>query len=539
MTEIFLIAATALNLMFLNLLVQKSIIAVPRRWIFALTLLNTAIVVLHLVTQRVPSTFVWWLFHVNFEYNAGALFSSLLLLSTGLLALTIAAVLRGKLRLSIVWLIWGAAYLFFSYDELYSFHEQIAAWALYYVILGLIIVGAAVYAGLFVDQQHFPIYLLLIFGLGVTAAGGVFIEKLPIILVELEEFLELSGTIFVLAATYTYFRRRLSDRQWQQTRRLLVRGSIAWAAVLIGVVFWPLPEIEARYLAQPAFAEYLGGDLILLGYQVDERPRHAGERIRVTQYWRASRPLAQNYAQSVRLLNPRTGAALAQADVPLGPPTLPTTDAWFPGMVYKKTFYLVTDSTLPAPARYWLSLSVWRTPWDPVREDNMLLIDRTDREMVLPDTLILGQVVFLSSDALPDAPASASYHFDNAMRLKGYALPTGGADDADSLRFWWELDARVDQELIQFLHAHDVEDDTIYVFDQPPLPELPTTDWPAGMQAVSQWGPEQLRDLPDGQYELFTGLYELTTMERIGVSDASGAAVPDNRIYLGTLIIGQ
>ncbi|HLV35031.1 MAG TPA: hypothetical protein VKY59_07965, partial [Spirillospora sp.] len=117
MTEIFLIAATALNLMFLNLLVQKSIIAVPRRWIFALTLLNTAIVVLHLVTQRVPSTFVWWLFHVNFEYNAGALFSSLLLLSTGLLALTIAAVLRGKLRLSIVWLIWGAAYLFFSYDE--------------------------------------------------------------------------------------------------------------------------------------------------------------------------------------------------------------------------------------------------------------------------------------------------------------------------------------------------------------------------------------------------------------------------------------
>jgi len=44
-------------------------------------------------------------------------------------------------------------------------------------------------------------------------------------------------------------------------------------------------------------------------------------------------------------------------------------------------------------------------------------------------------------------------------------------------------------------------------------------------------------DLPPGQYDVYTGLYEWPSLARLNVVDAGGQAVVDNTIRLGTLVL--
>ena len=46
-------------------------------------------------------------------------------------------------------------------------------------------------------------------------------------------------------------------------------------------------------------------------------------------------------------------------------------------------------------------------------------------------------------------------------------------------------------------------------------------------------------DVGAGCYQLFAGLYEPMTAERLAVSPADGASIPDNRLPLGEVCIDQ
>ena len=529
-SEIGIVLMSVLNLIVWHWLIVKKIITPSRRILFALTLLNAAVIFLHEIAENEPYTTLGWFLNVNFEHNLNVLVSSAYLLSIAIMALVIAARLITHSRAGIVWLIWGAVYLFLSYDETYMFHESIRRWKFYFAGLGALLVLVALYAGWFADRANWRIYALMILGLGITAGGGVALDDTVKNSYMLEEFAELIGTSLVLAAVYTCL-SRLPEIEWRPIRQLLIVGNIGWVVVMVLTQFWPLPALEAQYLANSVSADYLDGALSLIGYQVADRTYQPGDAVKVTTYWRANQPLPENYAQSIRLLRPPNGEPERQSDLLLGPPVQPTTNIWPPNMVFRKEIYLNTEPTLPSPMSYWLSLNVWRAPWDNSRDDNMLVVGQTDHQLLLPDTLLLSHVTFIAPGGrVPPAPQIANYRFDNGICLCGYEL---AADEP--LRFWWKTGADVDQELVQFLHLHRLESDTVVVADRPPLEDqLPTQDWPADLQVIGEW---PLEDLSEGRYEVFTGLYERASQSRIPVEDAQGQPVPDNRIYLGTLTI--
>lgn len=92
--------------------------------------------------------------------------------------------------------------------------------------------------------------------------------------------------------------------------------------------------------------------------------------------------------------------------------------------------------------------------------------------------------------------------------------------------------------MTQFLHLQNVENDEYYTVDHPPfIDTLPTSAWPEGMQAVSEWDSALLPHLPAGEYRVYMGLYAQDTLERIPISteDTANTQVSDNRIYLGTV----
>lgn len=396
LVEIGLVGSAVIHLVWLGFLSNRGVITLARHWLLGLVTVHLLTIVLHLATQDIPHTALWWFFNVNFENNFSSTFSALLLLLTGVMALAISFSLsRSSLWTSGVWFLWGAVCLFLSYDETYMWHEFIANWKIYFSVIGLVLITALLYAGQFLDRKNRILYLVIVMGLGITAGGGLLLDDNIEDSFLLEEFLELAGIIYTFAATFTYLQSQVGAQQ-RFVRPLLFGSGLLWVVALVFVNFWPLPVVEARDNAASAPTEYLDGALQLLGYRINQSLYHPGEWVEVSLYWQATQPLHENYAHSVRLLKPPTGEVVAQVDVLLGPPTQPSTNVWPLNHIFRTRAYLETDQFLSAPASYWLSVNVWRAPWDSERSDNMLIVSQTSQPLLLPDTVVLQDVVFLS-----------------------------------------------------------------------------------------------------------------------------------------------
>ncbi|HLV37780.1 MAG TPA: hypothetical protein VKY59_21860 [Spirillospora sp.] len=509
-----------------------------RRLFFALACVNIAFVVLHLATQPLAWSFVAWLFDLNFEHNLSATYSALLLLATGFVSLTLALRLRNKPH-ALYWLMWGLLFLFLAYDETYMVHERIENWILIYAAAGVVIAGIAGVTAWFFDRQHIWLYALSLAGVGVMAAGGLvlerFYETLPRILV-VEELWEFIGASLTLSAALAYARQYAEAAQWRRMGRNLLIVCALWVVVMVASAFWPLPALEARLIAQPAATSYLDGALELVAYQVEREVIRPGQPVNATFYWRANASLDAPYALTLRLLEQPTGRPLAAAEIPLGEPTLPPTNTWPTGMIFRKELLLPTVGVeLAAPASYWLVVNVWKQPWQP---DHMLDVARTDRELLLPDTFILSDMTVLPDEAPPAPPQVADYRFDNQISLVGYDLPSRAEGRRLRLGFWWQTEADVEQNLTQMLHLRHVETDTYFFYDQPPFRgTFPTENWPAGLLAADRWELDLDASLPAGQYEIYTGLYHFATLERIPVTNAGGEPLSDDRIRLGVFTL--
>lgn len=359
------------------------------RWL--LGILPLGIISLHLIGARFPNTIFPWLFHLRFEHNFSSTLSSILLLSASMLAFGVSAVLKqANGRLSMIWFFWAGVYFFLSYDEVYMFHESIPNWRGYFALLGVLLVTAAVYAGVAVDRGHWRIYLLLLTGLGITAGGGLILDDAIASSYLLEEFMEVTGTIYVLSAAYTYLRQQAEVPQ-RIIYRVLTLGSTIWIATLLAFTLWPLPALEARSAADSVSAEYLDSALSLLGYKVDARAYSPGEWIPVRLYWQANQRLSANYSYSVQLLESDSGAIVQEAHSALGPPTKPGTMLWPEHLTFRTTVYLKTRTELAAPADYQLTVIVWEVSI----ESDWLLVSQTSGTLLRPGTLLLIPITFI------------------------------------------------------------------------------------------------------------------------------------------------
>ena len=99
-------------------------------------------------------------------------------------------------------------------------------------------------------------------------------------------------------------------------------------------------------------------------------------------------------------------------------------------------------------------------------------------------------------------------------------------------------DVGVQKDYTQFLHFRHEVSGTWWVYDQQPLgPRLPTRLWYNGLIDSETWQVPLPADLAPGQYNVFTGLYRQSDLERVPASDADGMPFLDGRVPLGSLIV--
>jgi hypothetical protein len=132
----------------------------------------------------------------------------------------------------------------------------------------------------------------------------------------------------------------------------------------------------------------------------------------------------------------------------------------------------------------------------------------------------------------PDTLVEAT--LDNAIELVGYTLQISQASQPTlTVTLFWQPLTPLTADYTVFLHLRNNDGATVAQHDGLSLAgAYPTSRWQPGEMVIDPFTLVLPADLPAGPYTLWTGLYQLETLERLPVAnDASG----ENAIRLGEI----
>jgi hypothetical protein len=247
--------------------------------------------------------------------------------------------------------------------------------------------------------------------------------------------------------------------------------------------------------------------------------------------WSTVRRLASNYKISARLLDP-AGDLRFSVDTQPGYGFIPTSlwrpnervaDRYVlqvpgdlsPGDGYRLLFIFYQATSLAEVAR--VELGPFALPLN-----TPLTFEPRPRLFELPSLSHTLDVDFTSP---PDSVAG------DHIQLAGYDLVE--KVDALNLTLWWIAQRQPLVDYTAFVHLFDPTTETIVVQHDgmPRQGGYPTSGWLAG-EVVSDTVQLSLDDVPSGVYRIAVGLYDLSTRDRLTITAADGASLPDQRLIL-------
>ncbi len=294
-----------------------------------------------------------------------------------------------------------------------------------------------------------------------------------------------------------------------------VRARPVAAVVLASVLFVVAAAAPFRTIA-PAYAraapmpvydvpnrlDAVFGDRIqLLGYQVDRTSAVPGDRIAVTLYWQAVRPIAQDYSVFVHLLG-GPDILLAQRDTYPGRGMMPTS-TWIPGQAFSDTVVLTVPANAYAPDEAQIELGVYD-------------FDTGQRlPVTTADGRALGDNVrFHRIDLRPASqaqwPNPVRYDFEGKLALVGYALEPRSGLPGDTLhvKLYWQALSKMDHDYTVFVHLLGEKGRLWGQKDRPPQDgAAPTSGWEPGAIIEDEYDVQINPDAPPGLFDVEVGVY--------------------------------
>ncbi|MFN2241204.1 MAG: hypothetical protein ACK2U2_02870, partial [Anaerolineae bacterium] len=133
------------------------------------------------------------------------------------------------------------------------------------------------------------------------------------------------------------------------------------------------------------------------------------------------------------------------------------------------------------------------------------------------------------SDAVPARSIDA--RFGSAIDLAGYTLSPVASGLEVTL--FWHASSVPQSNYTIFIHLVDATDQIVAQSDAQPLDgQYPTSIWSAGETVVDQ----RVIPVPAGHYQVYVGLYEWQTQERLPVL-SDGSQVLEDRLLLDSVVV--
>jgi hypothetical protein len=265
----------------------------------------------------------------------------------------------------------------------------------------------------------------------------------------------------------------------------------------------------------------------LLAGEVNPRPVHPGEWTWVELCWESVAPLEEDYVVFVHFLGP-DDRIVARRRTHAGLGTFPTS-AWRPGDAFCDRINVLVDEGAPAPAVYDVEVGLY----DGEREER-LEARGEDGQIVAP--VLVGRVKVWAAEPLTVAPSHVTdYRLDDEIALLGYDVHPAEvrAGEAFTLTLYWRAERQPKADYVAFVHLVDQAGNLVAQADGPPqFGMYPTSWWETGDELEDVREVVLPTDAGAGRYDLFVGLYQWETMERLPIYAADGTLVPDRAIRL-------
>ncbi|MBN1993917.1 MAG: hypothetical protein JW953_14550 [Anaerolineae bacterium] len=311
--------------------------------------------------------------------------------------------------------------------------------------------------------------------------------------------------------------------------------------ILLSIAVWmPYGVVAPAYIPPPLLAETdlpadlsrldltYNDELKLIGVAVEAKTARPGERVNVTAYWQALKPMDTNYSVFVHLVG-RDHTPVGQMNTYPGLGLRPTTTL-APGQIVQDTYPVLVNGDSAAPTRLLVNLGLFdfnepgRPGIQPVAPDGN------------PAPPTVGQLKLAPArwPSYPNQPPLAE--FAGHIRLLDTSFQNCRSSDNDcQITLVWSA------------HGRPAADYTVFIqlwrngefsagFDSPPLNNnYPTGLWDAG-EIIIDPHLLDLSALPSGEYRVLAGLYDFSTGERLPAA-LNGDTLPDNAVELSPIKI--
>ena len=249
----------------------------------------------------------------------------------------------------------------------------------------------------------------------------------------------------------------------------------------------------------------------------------APDRLMAQLTWSAAKPIAANYAISMRLLNAQ-GDLVKQMDAPHPGYGFRPTSLWRSGELITDRYALALPADLdPGPGYHLVILLYQASTGQPVgqaRLGNFTLPLEAPFEARRPPRIF----------TLPSLQSPLEIKFGEEINLSGYDLKRSMGEL--QLTLWWRAQQTPQADYTVFVHLFDPAAETLVAQNdaQPRDGAYPTSWWTAG-EVVSETVRLPLTEAPEGTYRLAVGLYD-RAMTRLTAIGPDGRRLRDDRAIL-------
>jgi hypothetical protein len=269
----------------------------------------------------------------------------------------------------------------------------------------------------------------------------------------------------------------------------------------------------------PSYVTDWGDAIRLVTFQLPAATVAPGETVRAVFYLVNRAPIATNLNVLVRVVG-QDGVEIARAE---GWPWGAATSTWQVGVVWPDGHDLAIPATTP-PGYYRVELGFYDpatgTHWPAVATASGQPLG----DMLTVDVLQVG--------ALPEPPQPLTppVHFGEALTLRGSTVTPAGdlvPGGEITVRLFWQAHDWPGRDYTAFVHLVGPDGALVQPVDKPPLGGfLPTSTWYPGQRVVDEFVLTLPVNAVGGDYTLYTGFYDATTMTRLPMTQ-TGNAIDD------------
>lgn len=292
----------------------------------------------------------------------------------------------------------------------------------------------------------------------------------------------------------------------------------------------------------------LGEEIALVGYELgDKRPRpggdeqgevkvRPGEELPIILYWQAQKPIWREYSVFVHLVDEENRLWSQGDDLPLR--GLYPTYRWLVGEIMPDRRTLPIPADIP-PGTYRLDIGMYL----PSTMDRLSVLDA--KRSLTEGTLTLDYIWVAGGEKVPFLPQhTLEANLGDSIRLLGYDLSVESGEermvapgDMISLTLYWEACEEMGENYTVFVHLLDDQERIWGQHDSYPVGGFyPTSFWDEGEIVQDRHDLTLPLEIPPGRYRLVTGIYLLTSGERLSVRDVD-QVLEDDRILVDELMV--